>query len=506
MSANFPAHNAHLTDTPPPTRGVYYETKTGEASPLVEIPDTPDQARFSWRKLWAFTGPGFLMSIAYVDPGNFESDVQAGAQAGYQLLWVLFWSTVVGLILQLLAARLGVVTGKNLAEHCRERYPRYTSYILWVMTELAIIGSDIQEVVGSAIAIEILSHGKIPLWAGALITAADTFTFLILEKYGIRKLEAFFASLISIMAIAFGVEYIISAPDQLQVMAGVCLPRVDSKTLVVAIGLLGAILMPHNIYLHSALVQSRQINRHSEREVKEANKYYAIESAIALFVSFIVNLFVVSVFAKGFYGVPKADEIGLATAGEYLREKYGSVSQYIWAIGLLAAGQSSTMTGTYAGQFVMEGFLQLKIPKWKRLLITRSVAIVPAVLVSLIPHGNLDGLDEWLNVLQSVQLPFALLPVLYFTSDVRIMGSFVNSPAVRAAIGAISMFVIGVNLYLAGDIALTKLPATAVTYVLVALGGTLYAVFLIYLSIQVVVMLFRKVELKGDEQKLLVNK
>jgi len=456
--------------------GLNYEF--AEDASLVLIPEAPEEHWFSWKKLWAFTGPGFLMSMAYVDPGNFESDVQAGARAGYQLLWVLFWSTVMGLILQLLAARLGVVTGKHLAEHCRENYSKPIRLTLWLMTEFAIIGSDIQEVVGSAIAINILSQGKIPLYAGALITAADTFTFLFLEKYGVRKLEAVFCSLLGIMAISFGVEYAISAPNQLEVLTGVIVPRVDHKNLEVAIGLLGAILMPHNIYLHSALVQSRRIDRTKAKDVSEANKYYAIESAMALFVSFIINLFVVSVFANGFYGVPDAANIGLQTASEYLLKKYGEFAHYIWAIGLLAAGQSSTMTGTYAGQFVMEGFLQLKIPKWKRLMVTRSVAIVPAVAVALLANGHLDSLDEWLNVLQSVQLPFALLPVLYFTCDKKVMGDFVNSKFVAFAVGLLSFFVISVNLYFVIDFVLTSLPGVAVTYVVLGVGGAVYTCFL----------------------------
>jgi natural resistance-associated macrophage protein len=407
-----------------------------------------------------------------------------------------------GLVLQLLAARLGVVTGKNLAEHCRERYNIYVSYTLWVMTELAIIGSDIQEVVGSAIAINILSHGKIPLYGGALITVADTFTFLILEKYGIRKLEALFASLIAIMAISFGVEYVISDPDEIKVLVGVVVPDVDSRTLGVAVGLLGAILMPHNIYLHSALVQSRNINKQDKKEIQEANKYYAIESAIALFISFVINLFVVVVFARGFYGVPDADSIGLETAGTYLRDKYGEFSQYIWAIGLLAAGQSSTMTGTYAGQFVMEGFLQFKIPRWKRLLITRSVAIVPAVIVAIVAHGHLDSLDEWLNVLQSVQLPFALLPVLLFTSDTRIMGTFTNGLWVRTIVVMLSLFVIGVNIYFVLSFLLTSVPST-VTYVLLAFGGLFYSAFLGYLLLKVL-MTFRA-SARSAEYRIVIN-
>jgi len=268
--------------------------------------------------------------------------------------------------------------------------------------------------------------------------------------------------------------------------------------------------MPHNIYLHSALVQSRGINSKDRREVSEANKYYAIESAIALFFSFIINMFLVAVFASGFHDRPhdssdSANSIGLESAGDFLKQTYGNFSYYMWAIGLLAAGQSSTMTGTYAGQFVMEGFLQLKIPKWKRLMITRSVAIVPAVAVALAADNHLDGLDEWLNVLQSVQLPFALLPVLYFTSDIHTMGYFTNSFPVRVAISLLSTFVIGVNLYFVIDFVLTSLPKGPLTYVLVSFGGGLYTCFLVYLLVKVLLTFRNDIRINPEEKRKLLG-
>lgn len=422
------------------------------------------------------------MSIAYLDPGNLESDIQAGASGGYQLLWVLFWSTVIGLWLQLLASKLGVVTGKHLAEHARDYYPKAPRIALWLMTELAIIGSDIQEVIGTSIAINILSSGRIPIWAGVLITAADTFTFLFLENYGIRKLEAFFCSLIGIMAISFGVQYVISAPNQVDIIKGIVIPYVSKSNISQAVGILGAVIMPHNIYLHSALVQSRKINRQSEHEVKIANKYNGIESGIALFISFIINLLVVAVFAKGFYGVPGLEDIGLSTAATYLKERYGTVAKYIWAIGLLAAGQCSTMTGTYSGQFVMQGFLDLKIAPWKRLLITRLTAIVPAILVAIIAVNSLDSLDEWLNVLQSVQLPFAILPVLFFTSSEKIMGKFKNHWANNIFVYFLSLVIIAINVYLIILFA-TSVASTQVTAIVLSIGFFLYFTFIAYIAI-----------------------
>lgn len=470
-------------------RAVLHTIEAEEVQATVAIPhdkeeyfDDKPPAWFSFKKLWAFTGPGFLMSIAYLDPGNLESDLQAGAAAGYSLLWVLWWATVMGLLLQLLAARLGVVTGKHLAQICREEYPKEATWLLWLMTELAIIGSDIQEVIGSAIAVNILSKGTIPLWGGVLITAADTFTFLLLEGYGVRKLEALFGVLITTMAVTFGVEYIIAEPNQADVMLGLVVPTLSSSTIQQAVGMVGAVIMPHNIYLHSALVQSRDVKRDSDVQLKEANKYFAIESAIALLLSFIINLFVVSVFAVGFYGTPEADDIGLHNAGEYLQKQYGDFALYIWAIGLLAAGQSSTMTGTYAGQFVMQGFLDLKIARWKRVLLTRTIAILPAVVVALTATDFLDSLDQWLNVLQAVQLPFALVPVLLFTNSSAIMGKFSNPLIVQLVTWVLGLGVIAINIYSIIQ-AFEVLPQTWWLFAIFVFGGILYFAFIIFLIV-----------------------
>ncbi|DBA97780.1 hypothetical protein WJX82_010819 [Trebouxia sp. C0006] len=384
---------------------------------------------FSWKKLWRFTGPGFLMSIAYIDPGNLEGDLQAGANTGYILLWVLVWSTVMGGALQLLAAKLGVATGQHLAQHCRAEYPRFPRLLMWVMIEIAIIGCDIQEVIGSAIAIFILSKGVIPLYAGVIITALDSFLLLLIDRLGVRHLEAMFGVLVGVMAIAFGIMFADAGVDIGQVLEGIAIPRMTRSSVHYAVAIVGAIIMPHNIYLHSALVQSRDISRTKVARKKEAIAYFSMESALALLISLFINLCVVNVFAKGFYG-KGAGDIGLKNAGDYLGERFGSHMTFIWALGLLAAGQTSTMTGTYSGQFVMGGFLNLNVVKWQRIAITRSAAIAPTLLVALAFRNQdtkLDSLNEWINVLQSVQLPFALIPVLAMTSSERIMGAaFVN--------------------------------------------------------------------------------
>ncbi|KAL3840454.1 hypothetical protein ACJIZ3_025045 [Penstemon smallii] len=397
----------------------------------LEYSDSPDPPPFSFKKLWLFTGPGFLMSIGFLDPGNLEGDLQAGAIAGYSLLWLLMWATAMGLLIQLLSARVGVATGRHLAELCREEYPKWAGILLWVMAEVALIAADIQEVIGSAIAIQILSRGVLPIWAGVLITASDCFMFLLLENYGVRKLEGVFAVLISTMALSFAWMFADAKPSKKELLIGLLVPRLSSRTIRQAVGVVGCIIMPHNVFLHSALVQSRKIDPNKKGQVQEAINYYSIESSAALFVSFMINLFVTTVFAKGFYGSKQADSIGLVNAGQYLEDKYGGglfPILYIWGIGLLAAGQSSTITGTYAGQFIMGGFLNLPLKKSVRALITRSCAIIPTIIVALVfnkSEASLDILNEWLNVLQSIQIPFALIPLLTLVAKEEVMGTLV---------------------------------------------------------------------------------
>lgn len=477
----------------------YFEEK-------VPIPENVNQV-FSFRKLWAFTGPGFLMSIAYLDPGNIESDLQSGAKAGFKLLWVLLGATIIGLLLQRLAARLGVVTGMHLAEVCNRQYPTVPRVILWMMVELAIIGSDMQEVIGCAIALNLLSVGRIPLWAGVLITITDTFVFLFLDKYGLRKLEAFFGFLITVMALSFGYEYVLVKPDQGEVLKGMFIPYCADcgpVQLEQAVGIVGAVIMPHNIYLHSALVKSRDIDRKNKKEVREANKYYFIESTIALFVSFLINVFVVAVFAQAFYnktnmevsqecnatGSPHTDlfplnngtlEVDIYKGGVVLGCFFGPAALYIWAIGILAAGQSSTMTGTYSGQFVMEGFLNLRWSRFARVLLTRSIAITPTLLVAIFQDvQHLTGMNDFLNVLQSMQLPFALIPILTFTSLTSIMNDFANGMVWKISGGIVILVVCAINMYFV-VVYVTALNSVLL-YIIAALLSIAYLCFVGYLA------------------------
>lgn len=487
---------------------IQVEEITFEIGPdQVHIPKTPQGHNgFSFRKLWSFTGPGFLMSIAYLDPGNIESDLQAGAVAKYKLLWVLMWSTVLGLVLQLLAARLGSVTGLNLAEVCRIEFPRIPKLVLWIMMEIAIIGSDIQEVIGSAIAINLLSAGHVPIWAGVLITGIDTFTFLFLENYGLRKLEALFGALITTMAATFMYIYITVVPSQTEIMKGLFVPWCEDcnkDEIQQLVGIVGAVIMPHNIYLHSALVLSRQVDRRDKAAVKEANMYYSIESAIALFVSFVINLFVMAVFAEAFSG-PDYSDASLRVAGTWLYDKYGLTMKVIWGIGILAAGQSSTMTGTYAGQFVMQGFLNIQWPKWKRVLLTRSIAIVPTIVVALLATKDLDLMNNWLNVLQSIQLPFALLPILHCTNSERIMGDFKNGRVMKLVVWCLAVLVMIINFYLV--ILFVGSGDGWYIYLITAIILFVYSCFVLYIAIGPTRMLRLKIKVSqrlGRNTKLL---
>lgn len=452
---------------PAPSRNTYLSEK-------IPIPST-EQGTFSLRKLWAFTGPGFLMSIAFLDPGNIESDLQAGAVAEFKLLWVLLWATVLGLLCQRLAARLGVVTGKDLGEICHLYYPKVPRILLWLTIELAIVGSDMQEVIGTAISFNLLSAGRIPLWGGVLITIVDTFFFLFLDNYGLRKLEAFFGFLITIMALTFGYEYVVARPSQGALLKGLFLPSCPGcgqPELLQAVGIVGAIIMPHNIYLHSALVKSREVDRTRRGDVREANMYFLIEATIALFVSFIINLFVMAVFGQAFYQQTNEEAFNICAnsslhnyakifprdnntvsvdiyqGGVILGCLFGPAALYIWAVGLLAAGQSSTMTGTYAGQFVMEGFLKLRWSRFARVLLTRSCAILPTVLVAVFRDlRDLSGLNDLLNVLQSLLLPFAVLPILTFTSMPAVMQEFANGWLSKVITSCIMALVCAINLY-----------------------------------------------------------
>ncbi|CAJ0580854.1 unnamed protein product, partial [Mesorhabditis spiculigera] len=484
------------------------------AETRIDVGEPDVKSRFSFRKLWKFTGPGFLMSIAYLDPGNIESDLQSGAMAQYRLIWVLLAAHILGLLMQRLSARIGVVTGQHMSEIAHSYYTKVPRFALWIMVQIAIIGSDMQEVIGTAISLFLLSNGNIPLWVGVLITICDTFSFLFLERYGVRYFELFFCFLISCMAVSFGYEFVKTTPEAGGLFKGMVLPwcdGCDSDQLLQGISIVGAVVMPHNFYLHSALVQSRKVDRKKRVAVQEANLYYFIESALALFCSFIINVLVMSVFAAGMYGKSNAHvrevcettdngmsnfykdvfanntddaESDIYHAGIYLGCTFGVGALYIWAIGILAAGQSSTMTGTYTGQFVMEGFIKLRMPAWKRLLLTRSLAILPTLAVVIFSGGiqNITGLNDFLNCVQMLQLPFALIPVLTFVADKKLMGEFSCSLTQKWFSMLVSILVLAINIFFLYEWVGEEFGWTPIAIASTAVLCVIYGVLIIYLT------------------------
>ncbi|KAJ7568477.1 hypothetical protein O6H91_01G034000 [Diphasiastrum complanatum] len=406
-----------------------------------------------WKKLLAYAGPGFLVCIAYIDPGNFESDLQSGAQYKYELLWVILVASIAALFIQSLAANLGVVTGKHLAEHCRTEYPRKIYVGLWIITEFAIIACDIPEVIGTAFALNVLF--SIPVWTGVLITGCSTFVFLALQHYGARKLEVIITLFVLTMAGCFFIELGYAKPKANELLKGLFVPRLKSSgSTALAVSLLGAMVMPHNLFLHSALVLTREIPR-SVGAIRDGCRYYFMESAFALFLAFLINLCIISVSGEvcnqpnlSSENQKSCDNLDLNHASFLLRNVLGSWSSTLYGIALLASGQSSTVTGTYAGQFVMQGFLNLRFKPWLRNLLTRSVAITPSLIVALI--GGSAGAGRLIiisSMILSFALPFALVPLIKFTSSKTKMGPHANSWMVAFTTWAIGFIIMAINMY-----------------------------------------------------------
>lgn len=424
--------------------------------PLIENSESgqivvPDKT--SWKNLFAYMGPGFLVSIAYIDPGNFETDLQAGAQYKYGLLWIILVASCAALVIQSLAANLGVVTGKHLAEHCRAEYEKVPNFILWVLAEISIVACDIPEVIGTAFALNMLF--SIPVWCGVLLTGLSTLVLLALQQYGVRKLEFLIAFLVFTIAACFLAELGYAKPNASEVLYGLFVPQLKGNgATLLAISLLGAMVMPHNLFLHSALVLSRKIPR-SVTGINEACRFYMIESGIALVVAFLINVSVISVSGAVCNSSnldpdnqKNCQELDLNKASFLLKNVLGSWSSKLFAIALLASGQSSTITGTYAGQYVMQGFLDLRLKPWIRNFLTRCLAIVPSLIVALI--GGSAGAGRLIiiaSMILSFELPFALIPLLKFTSSKTKMGIYVNSVTISATTWIIGSLIMGINIY-----------------------------------------------------------
>jgi manganese transport protein len=424
---------------------VVEETSSGRKSledvhGSIDIPPSGG-SRQKLRRLFAFLGPAYLVSVGYMDPGNWATDLEGGARFGYALIWVLLMSNLMAVLLQTLAARLGVVTGHDLAQACRAEYSPAVNRLLWLLAELAIAACDLAEVLGTIIALKLLFG--LPLLWGCLITAFDTFALLYLQRWGMRQLEAVILVLVGTIGACFLVQILQARPDLGGMVAGLR-PSLPPGALFVAIGILGATVMPHNLYLHSALVQTRRIGGDVASR-RSACKYYLIDVALALNAAFFVNAAILILSAAVFHrhGLEVAT---IQEAHRLLPSFLGKAAPILFAVALLCAGQSSTLTGTLAGQIVMEGFLHLRIAPWLRRLITRSLALVPAVLViSLSGEQSTQQLLILSQVILSLQLSFAVIPLIHFTSNRRNMGSFATPWWGQALAWVVAAIIVALN-------------------------------------------------------------
>ncbi|KAF8731730.1 hypothetical protein HU200_015661 [Digitaria exilis] len=452
----------------------------------------------AWKRFLAHVGPGFMVSLAYLDPGNLETDLQAGANHRYELLWVILIGLIFALIIQSLAANLGVVTGKHLAEICKSEYPKFVKICLWILAEVAVIAADIPEVIGTAFAFNLLFH--IPVWVGVLITGSSTLLLLGLQRYGVRKLEFLISMLVFVMAACFFGEMSFVKPPAVEVLKGLFIPRLNGAGATGdAIALLGALIMPHNLFLHSALVLSRKTPS-SVRGIKDACRFFLYESGFALFVALLINIAVISVsgtvcFAPNLSAedADKCSDLTLDSSSFLLKNVLGRSSAIVYGVALLASGQSSTITGTYSGQYIMQGFLDIRMKKWLRNLMTRCIAIAPSLVVSII--GGSSGAGRLIviaSMILSFELPFALIPLLKFSSSRSKMGPHKNSIYIIVFSWFLGLLIIGINMYFlstsfVGWLVHNSLPK----YANVLVGLLVFPLMLIYI-IAVIYLTFRK--------------
>ena len=400
-----------------------------------------------WKQLFSFFGPAYLVSVGYMDPGNWATDIAGGSQFGYRLLWVLLMSNLMALLLQGLSARLGIVRGRDLAQANREAYPRLVNFFLYILAEIAITACDLAEVLGMAIGIQLLTG--LPLIYGVAITALDTFLLLFLQRLGMRRMEVFILSLIAIVGISFFIEIFLAKPDIAEISRGLVPSLPGAAALYVAIGIIGATVMPHNLYLHSALVQTRKIKR-EDKYINQALKLNRLDSTIALNLAFFVNAAILILAGAVFFKSGRTEVASITEAHKLLSPLLGSkVASILFAVALIAAGQSSTITGTLAGQIVMEGHLRLRINPLLRRLITRLIAIVPAVIViGISGEGRVDQLLVFSQVILSLQLGFAVIPLIHFVSDKKKMGIFRIKALTRFLAWTIAALLLYLNLKL----------------------------------------------------------
>ncbi|MDN5780498.1 MAG: Nramp family divalent metal transporter [Luteimonas sp.] len=405
------------------------------------------------RRFLAFLGPGYMVSVGYMDPGNWATDLAGGSKFGYTLLSVILLSNLMAIVLQALAARLGIATGRDLAQACRDHYPRPVNFALWLVCEIAIIACDLAEVIGTAIALNLLFG--IPLVMGALITAVDVFLVLYLMRHGFRALEAFIIAMLLVIFACFGIQIALAAPPVMEVLGGF-IPRAEVVTnpaaLYIAIGIIGATVMPHNLYLHSSIVQTRAYPR-DDAGKRMAIRWAVTDSTIALMLALFINAAILIMAATVFHKAGHTDVQEIEQAYALLSPMLGvGIASTLFAIALLASGLNSTVTATLAGQIVMEGFLRLRMPTWARRLVTRGIAIVPVVIITAI-YGS-EGTAKLLvfsQVLLSMQLPFAVIPLVRFVTDREKMGRFVIPRWLATLAWLIAAIIVALNLKLLFD-------------------------------------------------------
>lgn len=401
-----------------------------ERKSLSEIHSSVNTTAVSgWRKLFAFFGPAYMISVGYMDPGNWATDIAGGSLFGYKLIWVLVMSNLIAILLQTLSARLGIVTGKDLAQASRETYPPFVNFVLYILAELAIAACDLAEVIGMAIGIKLLFG--LPLLAGVCITVLDTFLLLFLLHFGVRKLEAFIICLVALIGACFAVEMFLAQPNIGDIFSGIIPSIPNSEALAIATGIIGATVMPHNLYLHSSLVQTRKFEK-TEPAIRKAIKFNTIDTIIALNLALFVNAGILILAASSF-NTNGLHVTSIEEAHKLIAPLLGtSAAAILFAVALIAAGQSSTVTGTLAGQIIMEGYLNLRLQPWVRRLITRSLAIIPAIIV-IVYFGD-SAIDDMLilsQIILSMQLGFAVIPLIHLVSNKRKMGVFTIKPLIK---------------------------------------------------------------------------
>jgi len=467
---------------------------------LGEVHQSVDTTNFNkpaWRRILSFFGPAYLVSVGYMDPGNWATDLAGGSGYGYSLVWVLLMSNLMALLLQSLSARLGIVRGRDLAQANRETYPRKMNFILWILAEIAIAATDLAEILGMAIGIQLLTG--LPLIWGMSVTVLDTFLLLYLQRLGIRKMEAFIIGLIAVIGICFLVNIIMASPNLHDILTGFIPSLPDAKefyeakkitsalpaetALYLAIGIIGATVMPHNLYLHSALVQTRKIKK-TNQGIRQALKYSFIDSAIALNIAFLINAAILILAATLFFQTGKTDVAEIRQAHELLSPMLGStIASTLFAVALIASGQSSTVTGTLAGQIVMEGYLRLRINPIMRRLITRLVAIVPAIIViAIFGEDKVDSLLVFSQVLLSLQLGFAVIPLIHFVSDKKTMGRFAIKPILQFIAWAVASILVYLNLKMLTEAAIRFFVDSdnIIVKVIIVFAGLSFVALLIY--------------------------